>query len=173
MLLTDEEIAVRFQDLQALRIELDEDPVSVGLTSLTAKLAQIQLNRDRVQFLLNEAIRNSTEAEVVFKQAESLYDGQMDFLLSTDEDVKSRKSEAMRSAQARTKMSEQVLKLHHAELDMKKAQAYFKGLYSILENMESANNNISRQITVIQMSTAIGEVPGKHFSGGTVVKLKH
>lgn len=161
MLLTDDEIQARLVEIGNARISLDQDPVANGLTSLNQKLSEVQLQKDRVSFLLTEAIRNHTEAEILRDAAQHEYDSQMDYLLATDGTVQAQKSEAMRTAYARTKMSETVLKLHHAEIELVKASGYLKGLQSLIGNLESANSNLSRQITVLQLSAGLGEIPNR------------
>jgi hypothetical protein len=163
MFLTDDEITLRLTEIQKIRVALDEDPILAGVSSLSQKLAQIQLNKDRVVYLINEAIRNQTESEVTKEMLNGEYDRNMDLLLATDPDVQNQKSESMRKAQANTKMSELVLKKHYAEIEHIKAQSYFKGLQSLLSNLESANMNLSRQITILQLSASLGEVPRGAF----------
>jgi hypothetical protein len=161
MLLTDDEVQARLQEIQTVRVSLDTDPIANGLTSLNHKLSEVQLWKDRISFLLHEAIRNQTEAEILHESAQSEYDRQMDLLLATDGTVQAQKSEAMRSAYARTKMPELVLKLHHSEIEFIKASGYLKGLQSLISNLESANSNLSRQITVLQLSAGLGEIPNR------------
>jgi len=157
-LLTDNEIADRLKEISQVRVALDADPLALGISTLNKKLADIQLSKDRVSFLVTEALQNSNTAEVLFETLKGDHDRQLEILLATDSSVQAQKSAEMRNATAKQKIAEQVLRLHHAEIDLLKAQGYLKVLQSIYSNLESTNANLSRQITVIQLSTTVGEV---------------
>jgi len=158
MLLTPEEYDVRFDELQKVRIELDEDPVANGLASINKKIAQLQGQKDRVGKLLLEAIKNKTEAQLILDANKSAYERELDKLLATDVEVQNQKNEKSRTAVANTKVSEHVLQTHYAENDFTTADAYYKCVQQIYTNLESVNSNLSRQISVVQMGMQIGEV---------------
>lgn len=148
----------RLTELGQVRVELDIDPINNGIGSLNAKLAAIQLHKDRVSYLITEALQNSNSAEIVFEQLKGEYERALEVLLATDSTVQAQKSAEMRNAVAKQKIAEQVLRLHHAEIDMLKASGYLKVLQSVASNLESTNSNLSRQITVIQLAASMHEV---------------
>jgi hypothetical protein len=169
-LLTDEEVQARLAEIATVRVALDPDPMANGLTSFNKKLAEIQLYKDRVSYLVTEALHNSNTAEVLFETLKGDYERQLEVLLATDSTVQSQKSAEMRNATAKQKIPEQVLKLHYAEVDLLKAQGYLKVLQSIYNNLESCNSNLSRQITVIQLSTTVGEIQRPATTPGQIIK---
>jgi hypothetical protein len=65
------------------------------------------------------------------------------------------KSAEARTSLANQRMPELVLKVHFAEVEMLKSSGYLNVLKNIYSNLESCNSNLSRQITVIQLSTQV------------------
>jgi|SRR5579864_1709026 len=157
-LLTEAEMQERLGEVATSRVALDPDPTVNGVLSLNKKLAEIQLFKDRLSYLITEALHNSNTAEVLFEELKGEHDRALEVLLATDSTVQAQKSAEMRNATAKQKIAEQVLRLHHAEIDLLKAQGYLKVLQSIHLNLESCNSNLSRQITVIQLATGMGEI---------------
>jgi hypothetical protein len=157
-MLTEEEYDVRLGELQKIRIELDTDPLSSGLAGINKKIAELQGQKDRVNALFIEAITNRTQAEILSSSKENEYDRGLDRLLSSDIDVMNQKSEKLRVSTANTKMPELVLQVHYSKKDYEQADAYYKCVSQVYSNLESANVNLSRQISVIQMSLQVGEI---------------
>jgi predicted ABC-type ATPase len=171
-LLTEQEMSERLAEVATCRVALDPDPMANGISSLNEKLASIQLFKDRVAFLLTEAFQNSNSAEIIFETLKSEHDRQIETLLSTDSSVMACKSAELRNATAKQKITEQVLRLHHAEIDLLKCQGYLKVLQNIHNNLESCNSNISRQITVLQLGAQVGEIQRSSMGvQGTVTKI--
>lgn len=165
MLLTNDEYEVRFNELQKIKIHLDEDPIAHGLTSINKKISEIQAQKDRVSAILLEAIKNKTEATLLAEASKHEYDQKLNELLATDVEVQNQKSEKNRNAVANTKIPELVLKVHYAERDLAVAEAYYKCVQQIYTNLESVNSNLSRQISVIQMGLQVGDIDKEDLKG--------
>ena len=153
--LTDDEINDRLKEVAEVRVALDPDPVQNGITSLNKKLSEIQLYKDRVSYLVTEALHNSNLAEIEHTKLKGDYDRQLQTLLATDSQVMAGKSAEARTSLANQRMPELVLKVHFAEVEMLKSSGYLNVLKNIYSNLESCNSNLSRQITVIQLSTQV------------------
>jgi hypothetical protein len=151
MSLTEEKMSENLEEVKKIQVYLDEDPLSKGLVSVNNKLAEIQIAKDKVSSLLMDAMKNLAEHEILKEVVQNEHDRQQDLLIATDASVQAQKSAEQRSIHARLKMPELVLKLHHADIALIKAQWYQKCLTLVASNLESANSNLSRQITVIQM----------------------
>lgn len=151
MALTDEQMALNLEDVKKIQIFLDDDPVSKGLVSLNNKLAEIQLAKEKITRMILEAMRNMAENEILKEIAQNEHDRKQDYLTATDASVQAQKSAEARAIHARLKMPDLVLNLHHAGISEVKASWYLKCLQLVSSNLESANSNLSRQITVIQM----------------------
>ena len=155
MALTEEQMAERLEEVKKIQVILEPDPTVKGLVSLNYKIAEIQLAKDRVSSLLLEAMKNMAEHEILKDVAQNTHDRQQDLLIATDASVQAQKSAEARSIHARMKMPELVLALHHEEVSSLKASWYLKCLQLVASNLESTNSNLSRQITVIQMDSAL------------------
>lgn len=160
----------RYQRLKDMSLSLDPDPVAVGLSSLTAKLSEIQDLRNRVGVAFAEAIQNASEVEIEHKTVKSQLETKMFSLMSTDDYVKSQKSDKLREAAAQTKIPELVVQMHYKDVDLVRADAYTKFVKQIHDTLEAANSNLSRQISVVQMSIQLGEIDSSLLPG--VVTLK-
>lgn len=153
-----EDYQKRYERLKQMSLTLDPDPVIMGLTSLTAKLSEVQELRNRVGVAMAEAIQNSSEVEIENKTIRNQLDTQMYSLMISDEYVKGQKTDKLREAAAQTKVPELVVQMHHKDVDLIRAEAYGKFVKQIHDNLEAANSNLSRQISVIQMSIQLGEI---------------
>lgn len=151
MALTDEKMAENLEAVKKIQIFLDADPVAKGLVSLNNKLAELQVAKDKVAGLIMEAMKNMAENEILKEIAQNAHDRKQDYLIATDASVQAQKSAEQRSIHARLKMPELVVELHRAGIAEVKASWYLKCLQLVASNLESANSNLSRQITVIQM----------------------
>ncbi len=158
MLLTDDEYRNRYEELRKVKIELDPDPVKEGLQSINKKIAQVQGEKERTSALLIEAIKNRAEASILYDAKKGEHQRNLDVLLSSDEEVKGQKSAELRKATANVKLQQIVLDMAHTELDYQKADAYYKCVQQMYSHLESANMNISRQISVIQMGVQLREI---------------
>jgi hypothetical protein len=151
MSLSEEQMAANLEAVKKIQVYLDDDPLSKGLVSVNNKLSEIQIAKDKVSSLLMDAMKNLAEHEILKDVAQNEHDRSQDLFIATDKDVQAQKSAEQRSIHARLKMPELVLKLHYADIALLKASWYLKCLQLVASNLESANSNLSRQITVIQM----------------------
>lgn len=169
-MLTKEDYDKRYLVLREMTISLDADPVVTGLQSLTKKLAEVQDLRNRVGKAFAEAIQNTSEHEIVKSTLKAQLEAEMAKAMMTDDFVKGQKSKELREAAAQTKMPELVLQLHYKEVELVRAEAYEKYVKQIHDTLEAGNNNLSRQISVVQMSIQIGEIDASQLSGTISLK---
>lgn len=169
MALTEEQINERLEEVKKIRFFLDADPTVLGLNSLLTKLAEVQLQKDRVSFLVMESMKNMSEHEIQKEMTQGEYDRNLEMYLATDPGVAAQKSAEMRQTHAKLKMPEKVLALHQAEVASIRASWYMKILQNMYSNLESANNNLSRQITVLQLEQGISG--GSGLSRGTMKSI--
>lgn len=160
----------RYLRLKEMSLNLDADPAALGLHSLTTKLAQIQDLRNRVGVALAEAIQNKSEVEIEHHTIKHQLEARLDGLMMTDEEVRGQKSEKLREAVAQTKATDLVLQMHYKEVDFVRASAYEKFVKQIHDTLEAANTNLSRQISVIQMSIQLGEIDSSLLPGTLTLK---
>jgi len=145
-------------ELSQMSVPLDSDPVSLGLSALNEKISGIQAKKDSISNYLLRAIGNKTAYEVEYKTAKDDHEIHLDNLMSTDSNVRSEKSDLSRRAAANVMLKEKVMDVHVKLLELTRAENYLKCVYHIYNNLCSAQENLSRQISVIQMSLNIGEI---------------
>jgi len=158
MPLKEEDYKTRLVDLNEMYVKLDSDPVADGLSTISEKIAEIQSKKDTVSSYLVEAIANKSYYESVYDTEKLNIELEQDRLCATDADVKSQKSDTSRKSAANVKMSDKLLANHTNLLAFVTAESYLKSVYQVYNNLCSAQENLSRQISVVQMSMNIGEI---------------
>jgi len=151
MALSEEQMAERLEEVKKIQVILDPDPTTKGLASLNLKLTEMQLAKDRVTSLLLESMKNVAELEILKEICQNEHDRQLELLMVTEQSCLAAKSADARNVAARIKMPELVLKLHHKDISLIKGQWFMKCIQLVHSNLESANSNLSRQITVVQL----------------------
>lgn len=164
-MLTDEYMIERLREVNGYSIGLQEDPSLSSTSEINKRISMVQSYKDRVAFLLAEAIHNHTMAEINKSRSEHELDSKTEELLATDADVQAQKSAEMRSAKAKIKIPELVKRQHNSDVDLIKSVGYLKALQTIFNNLDSTNNNIIKQLAVLQMGLSLGEARGKTAAG--------
>lgn len=164
----------RLSELKKYRVELDPDPVVKGLNSLHEKLAQVQAYKDRACSLLVEAHQNVNDYEIVYESVKREYETKLNELLVNDKEIQNLKSDRLRLASADLKLSELLIKLHDASLELLRAKSYLKCVQTVYDNLCSTNANLTQQIYVVQLGLRSGtyspdEIPRIKINGKEVV----
>jgi hypothetical protein len=146
------------QELSSIRIDLDADPASIGVSNINKKIADVNAQKERVASVLGEAIANVYEREHNYAALQLDYDIKAGKLLNSDDSIKNLKSEGLRSAALQATFSEEYLKAHTSKIDLTDAEGFLKFVQSKYNQLDSANSNISRQISVVELQLEIGEV---------------
>ena len=149
------------QELVSIRIDLDPDPAATGIGVLNEKIAEVHALKDRVSSILAEAITNSSARERIHAEAKVLYETKFDTILYQDDTIKNLKSEGLRRAAVNAQLPEDYGRMCATKIDLGEAESFQKLVQSKYNLLDSANTNISRQISVIQMQLDIGEVERK------------
>ena len=168
MALTEEQMADRLEEVKLLKFQLDPDPTALGLRSLLLKLAEVQMLKSRISAMLTESMANVANCEIDKENVQSEYDRKLEYYMVTDDEVKNQKSAEQRNFHAKVKMTDLVLKLHAAEVSLIKATWFQKILSTVYADLESANSNVSRQISVIQLESQISS--GGNFKAINISK---
>ena len=171
MSLTEEQINERLEEVKKIEFYLDPDPSLLGLSSITVKLAEVQIQKNRVSALVMEAMKNMAAHEIEKETVQGEYDRNLEMHLATDPGVAAQKSAEMRNVHAKLKMSELVLKLHQSEVASIRASWFMKIMQNVYSNLESANNNLSRQITVLQLEQGINSGGNNNMNRGVIKQI--
>jgi len=146
------------KELSTIKIELDSDPTATGIGQLNAKIAEVHALKDRVASIMAEAIANVSERSRSHQEAKMLYEAKFDAILNSDRTVTELKSEGLRRAACNAKLPEEYARVNATEIDLNDAESFQKLVQAKYNLLDSANTNISRQISVIQLQVDIGDI---------------
>jgi len=146
------------KELLGINIELDADPAQAGIGSLNAKIAAVHALKERVSAVLSAAIANVYERDRIHQECKVDYERKFDSLLMQDTSIQSLKSEGLRRAACNAKLPDEFARTNATMIDLSEAEAFQKLVQSKYALLDSANTNISRQISVIQLQLDIGEI---------------
>ncbi len=146
------------KELASIQIELDADPAATGIGTLNAKIAEVHAMKERVAGIMAEAIANVSERSRTHQEAKMVYESKFDAILNQDGTVRDLKSEGLRRAACNAKLPDEYARVNSTEIDLNDAESFQKLVQAKYNLLDSANTNISRQISVIQLQVDIGDI---------------
>ena len=156
-----EEYSKLRQELAGVQIELDGDPAATGIGILNEKIAEVHALKERVSSILSRAIANVADRERTYQECKLIYEAKYDAILVQDDSVKNLKSEGLRRAACNAQLPKEYALVNAYKMDLGDAESFQKLVQSKYNLLDSANTNISRQISVIQLQLDVGEVSRK------------
>ena len=166
-----EEYSSLRKELATVQITLDGDPAATGIGILNVKIAEVHALKERVSAILSRAIANVADRERVYQESKLIYEAKYDAILIQDDSVKNLKSEGLRRAACNAQLPDEYATVTAYKMDLSDAESFQKIVQSKYNLLDSANTNISRQISVIQLQLDVGEVARKEvqaFSPRTI-----
>ena len=145
------------QELATTGVELSEDPSQSNLSDLNMKIAQIDAQKTRASVVANMATANENELEMIMTQAQSLWDHEYNKLLISTE-IRQLPNKELREAAASVVLFYLKELLTNIKASLSRAKTFSKIVSNNVSMLDSANKNISRQITVLQLQMGIGEI---------------
>ena len=146
------------KELASIHIELDADPAAIGIGHLNEKIAEVHALKERVSGILSEAIANVADREHLYQETKIAYEAKFDAILNGDTTISQLKSDALRRAAVNSQLPEEFAKACALKIDLGDAESFQKLVQSKYNLLDSANTNISRQISVIQLQLEVGEI---------------
>ena len=146
------------RELQTIRIDLDPDPAATGIGQLNEKIAEVHALKDRVSSVMSEAIANVAEHERKYQESKIVYECKFDAILNNTKAIQEMKSDALRRAAVNAQLPDEFAKMNTTKIDLGDAEAFQKLVQAKYNLLDSANTNISRQISVIQLQMDVGEI---------------
>lgn len=146
------------RELASIQIDLDSDPAAAGIGTLNAKIAEVHALKERVATIMAEAIANVSERSRTHQEAKMAYEAKFDAILNNDRTVQELKSEGLRRAACNAKLPDEYARVNSTEIDLSDAESFQKLVQAKYNLLDSANTNISRQISVIQLQVDIGDI---------------
>lgn len=146
------------RELASITISLDSDPAATGIGALNAKIAEVHALKERVAAILSEAIANVAERERTHQEAKITYEAKYDAILNGSKNIQEMKSDALRKAACNSQLPDDFAKTNATKIDLGDAESFQKLVQAKYNLLDSANTNISRQISVIQLQMEVGEI---------------
>lgn len=146
------------RELSSIQIGLDADPAALGIGTLNAKIAEVHALKERVSAILSEAISNVSERERTHQESKIYYQAKFDAILNNDKSIRELKSEGLRTAACNAQLSDEFAKVNATKMDLDDAESFQRLVQTKYNLLDSANTNISRQISVIQLQVDVGEI---------------
>lgn len=146
------------RELASIQIDLDADPAASGIGTLNAKIAEVHALKERVSSMLSEAISNVAEHERKHQEAKIAYEAKFDAILNNDKTIRELKSEGLRTAACNAQLSDDFARVNASKIDLGDAESFQRLVQTKYNLLDSANTNISRQISVIQLQMEVGEI---------------
>jgi hypothetical protein len=141
----------KLKELEIIResTKLEKDPLSLGLNYFNEKFYEIQSCRDRVLSLLIEAIWNRVTLNSELSMLQSEYEAKLSQILVRD-DVKPLKSNELRLAVANNELRDLVERIKAKEREVAIADAYYKTVTVIYDELKSKNDNLIQQFLTVR-----------------------
>ena len=145
------------QELEKCGITLDEDPSENNLSDLNMKIAKIDAQKARASVIANLATANENELEMIMSRAQSLLDHESNKLLLSAE-IKVLPNKELREAAVNVVLYHLRTLVSAIKSSLSRAKTFSKMVSNSVSMLDSANKNISRQITVLQLQLGLGEI---------------
>ena len=145
-------------EISSIKFELDTDPAQIGVGNINRKISEVHAYKERVASILGEAITNVYKRDHLYQESKLDYDIKFEKLLNSDDQIKNLKSEGLRTAACNSKIPDEYMRMCNLKIDLNDAEGFLKFVQTRFNQLESANSNLSRQISVIELQMDIGEI---------------
>jgi len=144
-------------ELTQIKAFMDPDPTNLGLNSLNLRLQQVQAQKDRLATILVRLYSEKSRWEKFRFVVEKFFEKNKRDLLS-DKSIESLRNQQLQIAAVERRLPLIVKARDLCDLHLVELNSLIKQSEVVFNNMKSINDNISRQITVIQQQIAINEI---------------
>jgi len=150
-----------YKEIKKSFVVLNARPESNGLGTLNSKINEIQGLKDRVASIMLDVYNNLGIWERILFYIEKFHKYNMNKLFSSDE-IKELKNQDLRIAGAEEKIPKIINMKDFCIQQISEIKNFLKQCDIAFNNLKSVNDNVSRQITVIQQQMDIGEIRKKY-----------
>jgi len=151
------------QEAGTMEVHLPKDPVAEGLGKFHDLLHLTQQFKNRLSTIISSVISSKATWDTYKGRLDKIYSTRKNRLLQEPE-IKNLKSDEMRKATCELRMPNVTQLLEYVE----ETQTYIDNVLKILrqreETLKSTNDNLSRQVSVVQQQIEIGEIPRAAFN---------
>jgi len=136
-------------EIKEMKIELPADFSDIGVGVINELISKCQAYRTRITFIGLEALKDLAYRKRYYELA-------LQHILTVDDEIASKKSNELRIAAAN-------VIIRDLEESKFKAELFVDMLERVAENLKVINDNISRQLTALQLQSSLGEISRKSF----------
>lgn len=144
-------------EIKQFRVLLDADPPAIGVGTLNIRLQEVQSFKDRLAFIMTDALSILSTWEELYFVANRFYKANYDKLMMEDY-VRKLSNQELRKAEVDKRLKDVVVIKDHCEFNVDKIKTFLKQCDVVFNNLKSTNDNISRQITVVGQQIEIREI---------------
>ena len=154
----DQAISLRPAEFSHLQVRLPEDPVSEGMAHVHRLLSAVQEKQDTCKNFILRSLQYRGRFESLRSRMESIYERRSAKILMSMESV-----QALRNAALQRAAVDQILVRERRVLDdvtrkLEEVKSILEMGRVVMENLQSTDRNLSRQIKVILVQVEIGEI---------------
>ena len=147
--------------LHNFNVSLDPDPVAQGLSSINAKIAHIQLNKDALCQIMFNVIDLKNTAENLVTDIEKFVNQRKSEVSDKIPGLNEMKNQAMRDTAIAKELKEENEVLSQITQLSNSCKNNFNKVRAQLDNLESTNQNIKKQLETVGYQINIGEISHK------------
>jgi len=151
------------KELRSYRLELSQDPVSEGLESFNEKFAEAQALKDRVGTMLQASHEAFAEHANLLSRAKTLLERVQNSARLREEVLELKNQQLREAATAKATMKYAAL-VNRITRRVDSIKLFQKVCHEVYDNLKSANENLSRQVTVVQLMLETGELTRRKLS---------
>jgi hypothetical protein len=156
------ESSIKLLSLDKFNVPLYPDPVAVGLSSINAKISQIQMNKDELCQVAFEVIDLKNDCENLSTEVNKwVAEKKSEITVAHANVLDSMKTQAMREAAIVGYMREECEILSRISQLENRCKNNYDKVKKSLDNLESCNQNLKKQIEVVGFQIQINEISRK------------
>jgi outer membrane murein-binding lipoprotein Lpp len=157
----------QISQLSKTNIPLSSDPVAEGLSTLNSRISDIQKSKDLVCQMALQVLTAKTIAENMNTSIEGYVKKRKNEIMEKDPDhYNGLKSQALRDIALEKPLEEEMKLVSKISQLVTIFKSYYAAVQLQLNNLDSTNNNLKKQLDVIENMISIGEIETKHSKGG-------
>lgn len=149
-----------FEEVNNMNTRLNASPVDAGLDAFHKLLAQVQAYKDRLVGIMIDVYSLDNEWGTYLFVVDKFYNHNKNALF-TESYIQELKNQALRDAEVDRKLAGMVMVKDFCNLQLSRIKSFLRQCDLVYNNLKSANDNIDKQIRVIQQQISIREISEK------------
>ena len=156
-----------FTSLEAMNVELDDDPLEYGPRRLAQKVAETRTHLSRCEQLSLQISRLLQQYKRGHRAAQLEFDLKLQHMLANDPEVRAGRNVADRNAIATVKLNEQREAMSHMEVVIQDLEVVMTALKSKRADLRDVQGRLRDQMRLCQEEVGLGGKWGSKTPGST------